>query len=129
MKAGLTTSVILHAALIGFGLFTLSAPHALQVADVEAFPVDIVPVSSLTQIQQGDKKAPKKEKSAPTPTTKPAIVPDAKKIGDAAVDTDAKPTPEPKPKPVEAKEAPAPSPEPKPKPDTEVAKEPVKEAD
>src|SRR3954469_22181784 len=129
MKAGLTTSVILHAALIGFGLLTLSAPRAMQVADVEAFPVDIVPIDKLTEIQQGDKKAPKKEKSNPTPTTKPAIVPDAKKIGNADVDTDKKPTPEARPKPVEAKDAPAPSPQPAPRPDPEPAKEPVKEAE
>src|SRR6185369_11716456 len=129
MKAGLTTSVILHAALIGFGLFTLSAPRALQVADVEAFPVDIVPLDKLTELQQGDKKAPKKEKPAPVPTTKPAIVPDAKQIGNADLDTDKKPTPEAKPKPVEAKDEPAPSPEPAPRPDPEPAKEPVKQVD
>jgi TonB family protein len=129
MKAGLTTSVILHAALIGFGLFTLSAPRAMQVADVEAFPVDIVPIDKLTQIQQGDKKAPKKEKSNPMPTKKPSLVREAKAVGEAEVDTDKKPTPEPKPRPVEAKTAPAPPPEPRPKPDTEIAKEPVKPAD
>ena len=67
MKAGLATSVVLHAALIGFGLFSLSAPRALEVADVEALPVDIVP-SRITQIQQGDKKAAMKEKPAPMPT-------------------------------------------------------------
>jgi outer membrane biosynthesis protein TonB len=127
MKAGLTTSVILHATLIGFGLFTLSAPRSLEVADVEAFPVDIVPVESITQIQQGDKRAVKKEKSAPIPTKKPDIVADAKKVGEADVDTDKKPTPEPKPKPVEAKAAPAPSPDPAPKPDTDLAKEPAKQ--
>ena len=44
MKAGLTTSVVMHAALLGFGLFSLSAPSAFEVADVEALPVDIVPV-------------------------------------------------------------------------------------
>ena len=77
MKAGLTTSVVLHAALLGFGLFSLSAPRAFDVADVEALPVDIVPVESITQIQQGDKKAPLKEKPAPKPTKRPDIVPDA----------------------------------------------------
>lgn len=129
MRVGLTISVVLHAALLGFGLFTLSAPREFEVADVEALPVDIVPVESITQIQQGDKKAPKKEKSAPLPTKKPDIVPDAMKVGDAKIDTDKKPTPEPTPKPVEAKDAPAPSPTPAPKPDTDVAKEPVKEAE
>jgi TonB family protein len=127
MKAGLATSVILHAALIGFGLVTLSAPRSLEVADVEAFPIDIVPLQEITQIQQGEKKAVKKEKSAPIPSEKPDIVRDAKKIGEADVDSDTKPTPEPKQRPVEARDAPPPSPEPAPKPDTELAKEPAKQ--
>ncbi len=129
MKIGLTTSVVFHAALLGFGLFTLSAPREFEVADVEAFPVDIIPVESITQIQQGDKKAVKKEKPAPKPTKKPDIVPDASKVGEADVDTDKKATPAPTPKPVETANAPAPSPQPTPKPDSEVAKEPVKEAE
>jgi outer membrane biosynthesis protein TonB len=129
MKAGLTTSVILHAALIGFGLFSLSAPRAFDVTDVEAVPVDIIPVESITQIQQGDKKAVMKEKSAPAPTRKPDIVPDAQKVGEANIDSDAKATPEPKPKPVEAKDAPAPSTEPSPKPEKDAAKQPVQEAE
>ena len=129
MKAGLTTSAILHAAVLGFGLFTLSAPRAYSVADVEAFPVDIVPVESITQIQQGDKKSPLKEKSAPIPTKKPDIVPDAMKTGDVAVDTDKPPTPEDKPKPVEAAAAPAPAPEPTPKPIDNTKKEPDKKVE
>jgi len=76
MRAGLTTSVIGHAALLAVGLFSLSAPKAFDVADVEALPVEIV---SVTQIQQGDKKAERAAKPAPTPTKKPAIVPDAQK--------------------------------------------------
>ena len=129
MKAGLTTSAIMHAVVLGFGLFTLSAPRAYDVADVEAFPVDIVPVQSISQIQQGDKKSPLKEKSAPIPTKKPDIVPDAKKAGDAAVDTDKPPTPADKPKPVETAAAPAPAPEPLPKPLDDSKKEPEKKAD
>jgi colicin import membrane protein len=127
MKAGLTSSVILHAALIGFGLFSLSAPRAYEVADVEALPVDIVPVESITRIQQGDKKAPVKEKSAPVPTIKPAEVPDAQKVGDNSVDTDKPPTPEAKPKPVETASVPAPTPEPTPKPAEPEKAQPVKE--
>jgi outer membrane biosynthesis protein TonB len=129
MKAGLTTSAILHAVVLGFGLFTLSAPRAFDVADVEAFPVDIVPVQSITQIQQGDKKSPLKEKSAPIPTKKPDIVPDAKKAGDAAVDTDKPPTPVEKPKPVETAAAPAPAPEPTAKPLDDSKKAPEKKAE
>ncbi len=65
MKTGLTFSVVMHAGLIAFAVLTLSAPHPLDVADVEALPVDIVPVQSITQVQQGDKKAPVADKAAP----------------------------------------------------------------
>jgi outer membrane biosynthesis protein TonB len=125
MKAGLATSVVLHATLIGFGLFTLSAPKAFEVLNVESLPVDIIPIESITQIQQGDKKATVNEKPAPLPTERPDIVPDAQKIGEAMVDTDNKPTPEVTPKQVEAAAVPAPSPKPEPKPKPEA--EPVKQ--
>lgn len=126
MKAGLITSVTLHAVLLGFGLVSLSAPSAFEVADVEALPVDIIPVESITQIQQGDKKAPMAEKPAPLPTEKPEVVADAQKVGDNAVDLDTPPTPVEKPRPVKAAEAPAPSPEPAPKPVEQKKPEPVK---
>ncbi|MBU0583672.1 MAG: hypothetical protein KKB66_14245 [Alphaproteobacteria bacterium] len=127
MKAGLTTSLVLHATLLGFGLFSLSAPRAFEVADVESLPVDIIPVESITQIQQGDKKATVNEKPAPVPTKRPDTVPDAEKVGEAMVDTDKKPTPEERPKPVEAAAVPAPSPKPEPKPVEEAKPEPVKQ--
>jgi colicin import membrane protein len=127
LKAGLTTSVAVHAALLAFGLLTLSAPSALEVADVESLPVDIIPIEEMTQIQQGDKTAALSEKSAPKPTQRPDIVPDAQNIGDNKVDTEAKPTPEPKPRPVEAADAPPPSPEPTPKAAELPKPEPVKQ--
>ena len=127
MKTGLVTSVVLHATLLGIGLLSLSAPRAFEVLDVESLPVDIVPIESITQIQQGDKKATVNEKPAPLPTKRPDPVPDAEKVGEAMVDTDAKPTPEAKPKPVEAAAAPAPSPKPAPKPAEEPKPEPVKQ--
>jgi colicin import membrane protein len=88
LKAGLTTSVILHAAVLAFGLFSLSGPSALEVTDVESLPVDIVPLSEITQIQQGDKKATMRDKPAPTPTERPDIVADAQKVGEKSVDTE-----------------------------------------
>ncbi|MCG7508698.1 cell envelope integrity protein TolA [Mesorhizobium retamae] len=137
MKAGLTTSVILHAAVIGFGLFTLRAPPAFQPMDVESFPVDIVPVEDVAQSLQGDKKSTVRDKPAPKPTQRPDIVADAQKIGENSVDTDNPVTPAPKPKPVENTESapkapiptekpkpedtPKPKEEPKPTPATEVA--------
>jgi outer membrane biosynthesis protein TonB len=126
MKAGLTTSVVMHATLLGFGLFSLSAPKAFEVSDVEALPVEII---SITQIQQGNKKAPKAERPAPKPTTKPANVPDAQKLGDNKLDTSAPPTPTPTPKEVKAAAAPPPSPEPLPKPADQPKPEPVKQAE
>lgn len=125
MKAGLTTSVILHAALLGFGLLTLSAPSSLEVADVEAFPVDIVPVEEMTQILQGDKTATVNEKPAPLPTKKPDVVPDAQKVGENTVDTPEPPTPEAKPKPVKSAAAAPPAPEPMPKPEPQPKQEAV----
>ncbi|MGE0500902.1 MAG: hypothetical protein AB7I79_04490 [Rhizobiaceae bacterium] len=116
MKAGLTTSVVLHAALLGFGLVTLTAPDALEVADVEALPVDIIPIESITQIQKGERKAPMAEKPAPKPTERPHTVPDAKEVGDREADSQLPPTPEPTPRPVETAAIPEPSPEPTPKP-------------
>lgn len=127
MRAGLTTSVVLHAAVLGFGLLTLSAPRAFEVTSVESLPVDIVPIETITQIQQGDKKSPMKEKAAPKPTQRPDIVPDAQKVGDNSVDTETKPTPDAKPRPVEAADAPPPSPEPTPKPAEQPKPEPVKQ--
>jgi colicin import membrane protein len=141
MKTGLTVSTVLHAALLGFGLVALSAPQALEVADVEAFPVDIVPVESITQIQQGERKAPVAEKAAPTPTTRPEPVPMAKNVGDNERDLETAPDPEPSPREVKTAAAPKPDPvlqpakpaektteqpkaEPKPTPATEVTPEP-----
>ncbi|MCT7377284.1 cell envelope integrity protein TolA [Chelativorans salis] len=117
MKTGLVTSVTMHAVLLGFGIFSLSAPRAYEVADVEALPVDIVPVDSLSQVQEGDKKAPLRQKPTPTPTERPDIVENAQKTGEADTDQKTPPTPEVRPKPVEertAESAPAPKPQPKP---------------
>lgn len=126
MKAGLITSVTLHAVLLGVGLVSLSAPRAFEVGDIEALPVDIIPIESITQVQQGDKKAPMAEKPAPVPTAKPEVVADAQKVGDNAIDMDTPPTPVEKPRPVKAAEAPPPSPEPAPKPVEQKKPEPVK---
>jgi colicin import membrane protein len=119
MRTGLTTSVILHAAVIGFGLFTLSAPAAFPASDVESVSVDIVPIEATAQTLQGDKKAVVRDKPAPMPTKRPDIVADAQKVGENSVDTEKPVTPEAKPKPVETAATPPPAPTPieKPKPE------------
>jgi outer membrane biosynthesis protein TonB len=128
MRASVTTSAIIHAIVIGWGLLSFSAPTPMDMANSESMPIDIV--TDTTQLQQGDKKAPKVEKPAPKPTQKPQTLPDAQNFGDSQTDADTKPTPETKPKPVEAAEAPKPSetpvakPDPQPEPKPEVKPEP-----
>ncbi|ENS12977.1 hypothetical protein [Brucella abortus] len=117
MKAGLTSSVVLHAVAVALAVVSFSSPKAFDVQDSESFPVDIVPIESLTQIQQGDKKAPMKEKSAPVPTTRPQTVPNAENFGDQEVDTKTPPKPDAKAKPVETAEEPKAQPEPVKKPE------------
>lgn len=146
MRAGLTTSVALHAVLLGVGLFSVSAPRAYDVADVESFPVDIVPIENLTESQEGDKLAEVAEQPAPRPTQRPDPVEEAQKIGEAERDMETPPTPDPKPRPVEsasepkaaettpeqeaespADEAPAIAAEPSPPPQEESTPEPAPE--
>ena len=116
MRAGLATSVTLHVVLLGFGLVSLQAPSAFEVADVEALPVDIVPVGDISQVQQGEKDAPVAPRPAPKPTQRQDPVENAQKVGEADTDLKPPPTPEAKPKPVEQASEPPPSPKPQPKP-------------
>jgi outer membrane biosynthesis protein TonB len=119
MKASLGTSLVLHTVALGFALVSLGTPASFDVADVEALPVDIIPVESITQIQQGDKKAPLAETSAPVPTTKPNIVENAENAGDNEVDLKAPPTPTQRPIETEVAAAPEKTDNPLPNPTTE----------
>ncbi|TGQ09914.1 MULTISPECIES: cell envelope integrity protein TolA [unclassified Mesorhizobium] len=119
MRTGLTSSVILHAVALAFGLFTLSSPPAMPTSDVESVAVDIVPMEAIAQTLQGDKKSVMHDKPAPVPTKRPDVVPDAQKVGENTVDTDKAVTDEAKPKPVEKTAAPPPAPTPTEKPAVE----------
>lgn len=125
MKAGLTTSVALHVVVLGFGLVTLSSPTPMELGDFETFPVDIVPMSEISQSVQGDRQAPAAERPAPTPTTRSDVVEDAQEIGDNTVDLQTPPTPDPRPRPVETAEAPPPAETPEPTPTPEPDPEPA----
>ena len=116
MKAGLTTSSILHVVIIGAGLVSFSSPKSLEVADVEALPIELITLSELTQLQEGAKEAPKTEKAAPVPTSKPDIVPNAQKAGDQARDLENDANPDLQIKPIEKTAAAAPEAKPEPKP-------------
>ncbi|MDS7595165.1 hypothetical protein [Agrobacterium tumefaciens] len=106
MKGSITTSAIVHASLLAFALVSLGSPEPLDVSQAEALPVELVPVEELSQIQQGDKNAPKAEKSAPVPTTRPDIVENAQNAGNNTTDIQAPPTPTEKPNNNESAAAP-----------------------
>jgi len=107
MKGSLTTSAIVHAVVLSWGLVSLGAPDTLEVADVDALPVELVSIDALTQIQRGERDAAPAEQAAPTPTTRSEIVPDAVNVGDNMVDLETTSEAEATPRPVEAA-APAP---------------------
>lgn len=128
MKTSVVTSAVLHGLVLTWALVSLSAPESFKVEDFEAMPVDLVPVESITQMQQGDKKAPKKETSAPVPTTRPPIPQPAENAGDNNVDLKTPPVPNAKPSNSEAaaansSEKPLPQVDPKPNDVKEVNKE------
>ncbi len=116
MKLGVTTSVIAHSLVLSWGLLTLSAPEPLNVADVEALPVDIIPIEALTKSIQGDKKAPLADTPAVKPTKKPVFEKKTVNVGDTKIDTESPRDAKPAPRPVEAAAPPKPAPEPKIKP-------------
>lgn len=133
MKVGLVISALLHATLLGWGLFWLSPPKSFEVADIEALPVDIIPVSSITRIQEGERKEAAAERAAPRPTERPDRVEDAQNVGNNTVDLKSSRSDNVKPKTVEAAEepeqakqpVPVPAPQPKAVPEPAAKPEPV----
>ncbi|NGO62292.1 hypothetical protein G6N76_01295 [Rhizobium daejeonense] len=106
MKVSLATSAVLHALALTWALVSISSTETLDVSNVEALPVELVPIEELTQIQQGDQKAPKAEKAAPVPTKRPAPVENAENLGDNKIDLKSVPTPNAKPSNNESSAAP-----------------------
>ncbi len=127
MKLGVAISSTAHAMILMWGLFSLGAPAPLEVADVEALPVDIVPIEEITQSVAGEKTAKLSETPAPTPTKRPDVVKEAKNVGEAQDDSKSEPAPKPAEKPVEVTktETPPPAPKPTPKPIVEPVAKPV----
>lgn len=118
MKTSLVTSAVLHALVLTWALVSLGSPEKFEVSNLEAMPVDIVPIDELTQLQQGDKDAPKAETPSAVPTKKPTEIMNAENAGEN--DIDLKTPPKPVSKPIEkestgaikAEEKPVPTPEP-----------------
>jgi hypothetical protein len=97
MKGSVITSIALHALVAAWMLFTFASPEPFEVAMSEAMPVELVPIEDLAQLQQGDKEAPKKERSATEVTQKEDPAPEAKNTGDNDFDLESVPTPTEKP--------------------------------
>lgn len=97
MKTSLVTSSVLHGVVLVWALVSIGSPQSFEVADVEALPVDIVPIEEITQIQQGEKTATAREVAAPVPTKRPDPVENAENVGDNNVDLKAPPTPSKRP--------------------------------
>jgi colicin import membrane protein len=109
VRAGLAVSSIGHAIVLGWGLVTF-APAAFDTPPTEAMPVDLVPISEITQLKAGNRDAPKKEQ--------------AKQAAEKVAEPKQAPEVEKKPKQPEVKQAAAPpSPPPEPKPAPEIKKE------
>ncbi|WP_428426134.1 cell envelope integrity protein TolA [Pararhizobium sp.] len=118
MKSSLITSAVLHGLVLTWALVSLGSPKSFEVSSMESIPVDMVSVEELTQLQQGDEKAPKSEKPSPVPTKKPAELNNGENTGDNSVDLKTPPKPESKPiekestGAIKSEEKPLPTPEP-----------------
>ena len=116
MKAGIATSIIAHGLVFGMAVVSLAAPRPLEVDDVEALPIDIIPIEDITRTVEGDTEADAVDKPAPRPTQAPERPEPAQNAGASDNDTKADaPTVEDTP-PVEEVKAPAPAPRPEPVP-------------
>lgn len=132
MKLGITLSSAAHIAILSWGLVAISAPESLQVQDVEALPVDIIPIEELTKNVAGSEEAPVAETPSPEQTEADKPKPEAQNIGDKKIDSEAvenaqkeSPVPVEKSEVAPKAEQPAPKPEPKPEPVKEAEQTPV----
>ena len=106
MKGSIVTSIALHGLLLAYVLLSFGAPDPFEVTMSEALPVELVPIEDMTQIQQGDKEAPKKEDSAKDVTQREDTVPEAQNSGENDFDLKTVPTPMQKPDNVQKAGAP-----------------------
>jgi colicin import membrane protein len=129
MKAGVFLSSAAHVALLTWGLVSFSAPTPLQVADVEALDIDVVPIEEFTQSVAGEKEAEFTETPAPTPTRRPDVIEEAQNVGESQNDQPTERVEEPSEQPVDTQTAAAPPPSPVPTPTPEIEPEAQPEAE
>lgn len=129
MKAGLSTSVVLHTVVLGFAVVNLSSPRGFETAEVESVSVDIIPFEDIAQVQEGEKTAALVNTPSPKPVDNPDSVEDARNVGDNSVDLDNAPVPDVRPREVKTAEAPPPEPDPAPVPEPEPTPDPQPQAE
>lgn len=116
MRAGVTASVAFHGTLIALGLLSLQGAEALNPTQVEAIPIDLIPIEEFSNVRLGSLQSQVIE----TPT--PAVVdtPDPAQLAERTGNTEEdQPRPEETPEvtPAPTREtAPLPQPEPEPDP-------------
>jgi colicin import membrane protein len=98
VRGGLVTSVLLHAAILGWALFTIQAQRELRVAEPEAIAVDLVSASDHTKLRQGARNAKQLEAQQPKETKAEPAKKEAPKPAPVAA---APPPPPPPPPPQE----------------------------
>ena len=105
-RAGLAVSALAHAAVLGWGLITFG-PSAFESRPTESMPIDLVPISEMTQLQKGNRTAPKQEqpKQAAEKVADFKPAPEVKKSNTPESKTAAAPPPPPPP-PQESKPQP-----------------------
>jgi TolA protein len=97
MKGSVITSIVLHGLLLVYLLVSFGSPEPFQVTASEALPIELVPIDELTQLQEGDKEAPKKEEAAKAKTKREDKVENAENSGDNEFDLKSVPKPVEKP--------------------------------
>jgi hypothetical protein len=137
MRAGLTVSIIGHAAILGIGLIAFPDMRPFQVEEIEALPVELIDVADETDLLKGDENAEIAPEETPQPVAEveaPTPEPVEEKVAEKPVEAARTPTPPPPPPPPEPEPEPdeiaalpemqEPLPEPEPEPEPAVEPEP-----
>ncbi|HUG60914.1 MAG TPA: cell envelope biogenesis protein TolA [Methylomirabilota bacterium] len=141
MRIGYTTSIIGHTVMLALGLVSLPGAKPFEVEQIDALPVDLVPIDEVTALSEGLKTAEAADTASQANVTAPKPRPESERAGAAPTDQDTpitekatetaaapvtEPPPPPPPPPPAARAEPLPeppAPEP-PEPVTEAAPPP-----
>lgn len=135
MRTGLIVSVIGHAAVLLWGLVSLPSPSTLDISNLEAVPIDFIPIDELTQLNLGVTTAEAREEEVVPDPPAPVVAEIPPEPPLFLEPEPLPPVPEPEPEPLPQPEPvlsepeplpepPEPAPEPLPEPEPVVAPEP-----